>query len=127
MNTIKWQSLRLTGTGPSSDDPGSSGFGGLQKTFAEHSFELGLEVKVEDSPLDGDEEFGQLQSPVSGQQLKDILSLCVKAAQSHILKHKPWWGRHYSLAYTLNFLLLITTITFIMLSIIDYNIRFYEV
>lgn len=55
---IQWQSL--TGTGPSSDDPGSSGFGGLQKTFAEHSFELGLEVKVEDSPLDGDEEFGKL-------------------------------------------------------------------
>lgn len=101
--------LSHTSAGSARYNPGPSGFGRLEQSFAENSFQLGLEVKVQDSPLDGNEKLGELQPPMFGQKLQYILCLCVKTAKSYILK--------YTMCY------IYKNLYILVLSLLDFRIR----
>ena len=67
-----------TCTGAVSDNPSSGGPGCLEETFPEDSLQLGLKVKVEDSSMDGDEQFGEVQTPVLRITNTSIIMKCEK-------------------------------------------------
>ncbi len=69
------------------EDPSSGGDGGFDQAFAEHLLELGLEVKVLETPVYGDEQGGQLQLPVLHHQMQEVVRLGV-VADSNILGRK---------------------------------------
>lgn len=56
----------MTCVDPSSEDPGSSRHGRLDEPFAEDLFEFWLQFKVLQTPMDWDEQLGEIQLPLLG-------------------------------------------------------------
>lgn len=61
----------------SGEDPGAGGHGGLDEPLPKHLLQLGLQVKVLQSPVDGDQELGQLQLPVLHHEMEQCVWLGV--------------------------------------------------
>lgn len=62
---------------PAREDPGSCGDRCFDQAFAEHLLEFGLEVKVLEASVHGDEQGGQLQLPVLHHQMQEVVGLGV--------------------------------------------------
>lgn len=76
--------LHDTRVGAPTDDPAPSGLGSPQKSFTEDALQLRLHVEVGDASVDGDDQLGQIQSPLALQQLQQ-LAWCRVVRHPHVL------------------------------------------
>lgn len=77
----------LTCVGSACENPGSGGFGRLEESLAQHFLQLGLQLEVGLAALDGEQQLGQLQTPLPGEELQDEVWSGV-VGQPHVLRHK---------------------------------------
>ena len=72
-------------------DPSAGRLRRLQQAFAKDALQLGLQIKVRDAAVDGDDELGHLQLPVALQQLEHQLWRRV-VRQAHVLQRRQKRG-----------------------------------
>lgn len=88
---------------PSSEDPGPGGDGSFDQTLAHHLLDARVQLKVLDSSVDRDEDFGKFHLPFLQHEAQDALRPRV-VGQTHILQ-RATWGRFRCLNRCLHFLM----------------------
>jgi len=61
----------LTCVGSAGENPGAGCFGRLEESLAQHFLQLGLQLEVGLAALDGEQQLGQLQAPLPGEELQN--------------------------------------------------------